>query len=273
MFTKRAGEVPVGSSRANRATQTETKRAEGTPPGAVGRHTLESAPDRAMRILIVDDDTPTLELLARTLSRAGHVCVPAGSCRDAEVRLTGSEFDLVVLDVMLPDGSGVDLCRELRRKNVSTPVLLLTARGGVGDRVAGLDAGADDYLGKPFAISELVARIRALGRRGPVLRDELLRIGDLEVDLAGRRVVAWGATVPMTARELAILEVLAKQRGRVIARDHLMEAVWGNVSESIAASLEVLVARIRRKLGKSAGLLRTVRGLGYALDEGPGQAV
>jgi two-component system, OmpR family, response regulator len=150
---------------------------------------------------------------------------------------------------MLPDGSGIDLCRALRERQMTTPVLLLTARGAVGDRVAGLDAGADDYLAKPFAISELLARVRALGRRGPVLRNEVIRAGDVQIDIGGRRVSAASKSVPMTARELAIIEVLAKNCGRVVTREHLMEAAWGRVSEAIANSLEVLVARIRRKLG------------------------
>jgi DNA-binding response OmpR family regulator len=220
-----------------------------------------------MRILIVDDDEPTRALLARSLGRAGHTAVLAGSYHQAEVLAMEEAFDLVLLDVMLPDGSGVDLCRHLRAARVKTPVLLLTARGGVGDRVAGLDAGADDYLPKPFAISELLARCRALGRRGPVLREETIRIRDLDVDLPGRRILLDGKVLPMTARELAIVEVLVKQRGRVIAREDLMEAVWGKVNRSVASSLEVLIARVRRKLGDNAGLLRTVRGVGYAFEE------
>ena len=220
-----------------------------------------------MRVLIVDDDPPTLELLVRSVNRAGHLCVPAESCRRAESLLVEQTFDLLLLDVMLLDGSGVDLCRRLRASGLSVPILMLTARGAVGDRVAGLDAGADDYLAKPFAISELLARVRALGRRGPAMRDDVIRIRDLVVDVGGRRVLIKGNVVPMTARELAIVEVLAKDRGRVIAREHLMEAVWGNVTSSASNSLEVLIARVRRKLGESGALLRTVRGVGYAFEE------
>jgi two-component system OmpR family response regulator len=202
-----------------------------------------------MRILVVDDHAPTRELLIRSFGRSGHVSVAAGSCAEAHSRTVDDRFDLLVLDVMLPDGSGIDLCRALRERQMTTPVLLLTARGAVGDRVAGLDAGADDYLAKPFAISELLARVRALGRRGPVLRNEVIRAGDVQIDIGGRRVSAASKSVPMTARELAIIEVLAKNCGRVVTREHLMEAAWGRVSEAIANSLEVLVARIRRKLG------------------------
>jgi DNA-binding response OmpR family regulator len=218
-----------------------------------------------MRILVVDDHGPTRELLARSFGRSGHATVAVASCLEARAQ-AGEGFDLIVLDVMLPDGSGVDLCRTLRERKLTTPVLLLTARGAVGDRVAGLDAGADDYLAKPFAIAELMARVRALGRRGPALRDEVIVAGDVEIDLGGRRVSVAGKSVPMTARELAILEVLAKSSGRVVTREHLMEAAWGRVGEAVANSLEVLVARIRRKLGGPAAPIRTVRGIGYALE-------
>jgi two-component system OmpR family response regulator len=220
-----------------------------------------------MRVLIVDDDHPTCDLLLRSFSRAGHLARQAATCEEAEAAVTSDHFDLLVLDVMLPDGSGVDLCRSLRSQGVSTPVLLLTARGAVGDRVAGLDAGADDYLGKPFAVSEVLARARALGRRGPAVRAEVVRLGDLELDFAGRRMLVRGEQVLVTAHELAILEVLAAHPSRVVSREHLIEAVWGSVTPSAANSMEVLIARIRRKLGGAAALLRTVRGVGYVLGE------
>jgi DNA-binding response OmpR family regulator len=219
-----------------------------------------------MRILVVDDHPPTLELLVRNLKRDGHLTSAVASCSEAEAFATSEHFDVLVLDVMLPDGSGVDLCRNLRRQSITTPILLLTARGAIGDRVAGLDAGADDYLAKPFAISELLARVRALGRRGPVLRDEIVVTRDVEIDFGARRVAIGGKAVAMTTRELAILEVLAKNRGRVVTREHLMEAVWGSVSETAAGSLEVLVARIRRKLGGQTSPIRTVRGVGYGIE-------
>jgi len=148
---------------------------------------------------------------------------------------------------------------------VQLPILLLTARGDVRDRVAGLDAGADDYLVKPFAVLELLARIKALARRGPVVRDRSVTFGPLLVDLESRRVCVGGEEVPLTSKELAIIEVLAARPGRVLTRDHLIESVWGEVTESAAASLDVLVARIRRKLAGGAAALRTLRGVGYAL--------
>jgi DNA-binding response OmpR family regulator len=222
-------------------------------------------PAQSMRVLIIDDDQPTLDLLLRSFTRGGHLGAAGRSCKEAEAAVAQDRFDLIVLDVMLPDGSGVDLCRKFRGRGVVTPILLLTARGEVGARVTGLDAGADDYLAKPFAISEVLARARALGRRGPALRDDVVRLGEVTMDFAGRKLVVRGQPVLVTAQELAILEVLASHPARPITREHLMEAVWGNVLESTGNSLDVLVARIRRKLGSSAALLRTIRGVGYAL--------
>jgi DNA-binding response OmpR family regulator len=218
-----------------------------------------------MRILVVDDHAETRQLLTRTLVGADHQVRAAGSCLQARDLLDAQRFDVVVLDVMLADGSGVDLCRNLRASGVTTPVLLRTARGDVRDRVVGLDAGADDYLAKPFALSELVARVRALGRRGPLVRADVVKVGDVAVNLAARQVSKAGRPVPLTARELAIVEVLAMRRGGVVPRDELIESVWGEVTESAFSSLEVLVGRIRRKLGGAA--IRTVRGIGYALVE------
>jgi DNA-binding response OmpR family regulator len=221
-----------------------------------------------MRILVVDDDLPTRELLVRSLGRAGHVASAAANCGEANTMVLAERFEIVVLDVMLPDGSGVDLCRALRQQRVDTPILLLTAQGAVGDRVEGLNAGADDYLPKPFAVSELLARVGALGRRGPALRKEVVVMGAVEIDLAGHRVSLAGKSVAMTARELAILETLARHQRQVVSRDHILESVWGTISETKANTLEVLMARIRRKLGGPRAPIRTVRGLGYSLDEG-----
>jgi two-component system, OmpR family, response regulator len=220
-----------------------------------------------VRILVVDDHAETRQLLVRSFEQAAHTVEPVGSCAAALSALEQRRFDLVVLDVMLPDGSGVALCRELRALPVTTPVLLLTARGQVRDRVEGLDAGADDYLAKPFALSELMARARALGRRGPALREARVRAGDVTVDLSARRVWRGEAPVALTAREFAIVEVLALRRGAVVSRDDLVESVWGEVTDSALASLEVLMARIRRKLG-AASAIHTVRGMGYTLERG-----
>src|SRR3954471_5210024 len=154
-----------------------------------------------MRVLIVDDHPPTRDLIARAMTRAGHVAVAEPTCAAATERLECERFEVAILDVMLPDGSGMDLCRALREGGCSMPILLLTARGGVGDRVAGLDAGADDYLAKPFAMAELVARVRALARRGPAFRAEAVCLGLVRFDLAGRKVTLGDQPLHLTARE------------------------------------------------------------------------
>jgi two-component system OmpR family response regulator len=219
-----------------------------------------------MRVLVVDDHPETRTLVARHLERASHGVVAVGSSAAAAAALSEAPFDVVVLDVMLPDGSGVELCARWRADGVEVPILLLTARGSVRSRVEGLEAGADDYLGKPFALSELGARVTALGRRGPRLRERVVKVGPLVVELDARRVRVRDKTIALTAKELSIVEFLAGRRNRVVARDELIEGVWGDLSESARASLDVLVMRIRRKLGPDAELLRTVRGLGYALE-------
>jgi two-component system, OmpR family, response regulator len=219
-----------------------------------------------MRILVVDDELEMRELLSRNLGRT-HGVKSVGSCEEAVTVLAHTRFDVLILDVMLPDGSGIDLCSKLRTDGVAAPILLLTARGEVRSRVAGLDAGADDYLAKPFALTELRARVTALGRRGPMRRDRAVVIGPLVVDLEGRRVRVNDRALPLTAKELAIVDLLATRRDKVVAREDLIESVWGEVTDSARASLEVLIARIRQKLGNCAHLLQTVRGVGYLLGE------
>lgn len=219
-----------------------------------------------MRVLIVDDHPPTRDLLTRSMTRVGHVAVAEATCAAATERLASEQFAVAILDVMLPDGSGMDLCRSLRDGGCSMPILLLTARGGVGDRVAGLDAGADDYLAKPFAMAELVARVRALARRGPAFRSEAVRLGRLRFDVASREVTLGEQALHLTAREFAIIEVLVRNVDRVVHREHLVEAVWGDPEQLTANSLEVLIARIRRKFGGEAVRLETLRGVGYKLS-------
>lgn len=216
-----------------------------------------------MRVLIVDDHGEVRDLLVRSLRRDGHDVTSAATASEARERLEVGSMAVIVLDVALPDGSGIDLCRELRRDGIRTPVLLLTAHAAVPERVAGLDAGADDFLGKPFAVSELRARVRALGRRGPELRPLAIRCAGAQLDFLARRAERVGTEVPLTAREWSLLEVLASRSGRFVSRQEITELVWGSAVEG-AASLEVLVARIRRKLGD--GVLRTMRGHGYAIS-------
>ena len=219
-----------------------------------------------MRILLVEDSERVAETVGAGLRARGWGVQIAGGLREADEAVGSQHFDVAVVDVGLPDGSGVEWCRAARKAGSELPILLLTARNGVGDRVAGLDAGADDYLGKPFSMDELVARVRALSRRGPRWTESVRRYGTLVVDRDRRVVSVNDERLALTTRELDIVALLAWRDGRVVQRDEVLEAVWGDASERAAASLEVLVARIRRKLAERGvrDALRTVRQVGYA---------
>lgn len=221
-----------------------------------------------MRILVVEDSTPTRELLARSLASAGFEVTFASRIVTGRRRVEEGAFDVIVLDIMLPDGSGLELCREFRERGILTPILFLTARGDVEDRIAGLDAGGDDYLRKPFALAELQARLRALGRRQGLTPPARLEGGGTVVDFTARKLVQDGVEVPLTAREWGVLELLASRSGRVVSRDELLEALWGEQSPEASASLDVIVSRLRRKLGDAPGRCRvsTVRGEGYRFE-------
>jgi DNA-binding response OmpR family regulator len=192
--------------------------------------------------------------------------------REANEALSSStHFDLAIVDVGLPDGSGLDFCRSVREAGGEVPILVLTARNDVSDRVVGLDAGADDYLGKPFSMDELFARMRALGRRGPRWQQSVQRFGPVVVDADQRSVSIGEARLPLTTREFDIVALLAGRRSRVVPRDEILEAVWGDATERAAASLDVLVVRIRKKFAEHGvrEVLRTVRHVGYAWELEP----
>jgi len=216
-----------------------------------------------MRVLVVDDEREVSDLVLRALQREGHAVRVALSIAEAESALAEAVPELLILDLVLTDGSGLDLCRAIRRLGHRMPILLLTAHGEVPRRIEGFEAGADDFLPKPFAVAELRARVRALARRGPIPRDTVVQIGDLELDLAARRAARAGSEIPVTAREWAIIELLVARRGRLIHRSEILESIWGDGSDAASASLDVIIARVRRKLG--ASVIRTVRGEGYAL--------
>jgi DNA-binding response OmpR family regulator len=224
-----------------------------------------------LRILVVEDSAEVRTFVEVTLRQAGFDVRGVASCAAAEAALREGGVAGVVLDWMLPDRPGIDLCRAMRRDGDATPVLMLTARGEVEDRVAGLDAGADDYLKKPFAAAELKARVKALLRRGPRLADEIVHIGPVELHAGARRIVSSGREIPLTAREYDILETLARQRGRVVPRSSLLLSVWGSDDDAASSSLEVLVARLRRKLGAAGApeAIATLRGVGYSLRAEP----
>jgi two-component system OmpR family response regulator len=222
----------------------------------------------APKIVVIEDDAETREAVRRALAEDGFDVETHGRASTGHDAMVQGSVAAVILDVSLPDGNGIDACREWRRNGLRTPILMLTARTDVGSRVAGLDAGADDYLGKPFALAELRARLRALLRRGPAAAsNRVLRRAEIVVDFERRQAWVAGIEVPLTRRELDVLERLARGGGHAVARNDLLEEVWGEASPETAASLEVILARLRRKLeldGKGM-LIRTIRGFGYAL--------
>jgi len=214
-------------------------------------------------VLVVDDNAELLELVVTSLEREGHRVASLTTASEAMSSLDRSTFDVIVLDIGLPDGSGIDVCRKARARGLSTPILILTARAAVDQRVEGLDAGADDFLAKPFAVAELRARVRALGRRTGISAARTWSHGSVALDFPKRYATVEGREVPLTAREWSILDVLASARGRVVPRTRILEEVWSDGDSAAAASLDVLMTRIRKKLGSDA--VRTVRGEGYAL--------
>jgi len=222
-----------------------------------------------MRILVIDDEADVRSVVTRALKADGHAVSTAVDLDTARKRLIDGT-DLIVLDLRLPDGFGLDLCRELRATGSTVPILLLTALSQVALRVEGLDAGADDFLAKPFAVAELRARVRALGRRGTLPRGLVYAHEDVVLDFAGRYAKRVGHRVAVTSKEWAILEILARRTGRTVSRQDLLEGVWGDASEAASGTLEVLIGRLRRKLG--ANLIQTLRGEGYSLVEGRGHA-
>ncbi len=220
-----------------------------------------------MRILLIEDDEPLAAAVVAGLQEHGHQVRRAATFADGR-RAGCDAFDFIILDVMLPGGSGFELCRGLRAAGCTTPVLMLTARDAVDDRVAGLDAGADDYLTKPFAFRELLARVRALGRRRAALVPAVVRIADLEVDLAAHTVRRAGRDIELTAKEFALLECFVEHRGAVVDRAVITSHVWDDNHDPFTNVLEVLVRRLRRKIddGFEPRLIHTLRGAGYRLS-------
>jgi len=231
---------------------------------------LTSNPDVAvhLHLLLVEDDRELGTAIETGLIEQGFVVQRVRTGRDARARALALAFDLVVLDINLPDVSGLALCAELRTRGVTAPILLLTARDSVADRVAGLERGADDYLTKPFAFAELVARLRALARRAPLNAGASVSLGDLRIDFGARRVLRAGAPLELTAKEFALLEVLARSAGEVISRPTITAHVWDDNHDPFDNVLEVLVRRLRRKLdgNHATSVIQTVRGMGYRLD-------
>ena len=220
-----------------------------------------------MKILLLEDDVRLSGLIVRGLRREGHAVDPARTVEDARWSTAESTYDVLILDVMLPDGDGFGLCAELRASGDWTPVLMLTARDAVADRVRGLDVGADDYLVKPFAFAELVARLRALARRGSTERPNVLTCGDVSLDPATRRVSAGTASVTVVGREFALLEYFLHHQDEVLSRSRIIDEVWDWAVEGTPRIIDVYVSALRSHLGRGARTPRieTVRGVGYVL--------
>ena len=220
-----------------------------------------------MRVLIVEDEAKMADLVRRGLAEQGAVADAVARGEDALWMAGATAYDAIVLDVMLPGIDGFETCRRLRAAGVWTPVLMLTARGEVEDRVAGLDGGADDYLVKPFALAELGARLRALARRGPRERPAVLQVGDLRLDPAERRVWRGDAEIALSATELALLEALMRRPGEVLSRLALLEAGWDSAYENRSNVVAVYIRYLRNKVDRPFGRreIETVRGGGYRL--------
>lgn len=225
-----------------------------------------------MRLLLVEDDARLADLVMRSLREQGYAVDHATDGESAIVQAAVNPYDAIVLDVHLPRRSGIEVCAEIRRRRNRVPILMLTARDAVKDRVAGLDAGADDYLTKPFDLSELHARVRALLRRMPEMAPQVIAVGDLTVDLAAQRAERAGRALALTTKEYVLLEYLARNAGRVIGRAELVEHVWDENHDPFTNALEVYVNRLRKKLdGGGAPLIHTRRGAGYVLSADGGE--
>jgi two-component system copper resistance phosphate regulon response regulator CusR len=218
-----------------------------------------------MRLLLVEDDPELAVILTEGFREQGIDVARAATFGAGRALAASAEHDLILLDVMLPGGSGFDLCRKLRDQGIETPILMLTAKDELDDRVTGLDAGADDYLVKPFAFRELLARVRALSRRAPGLVPKKVAVADLEVDLSGRRATRGGQPIDLTAKEFSLLEFLVTHKDIVVDRAAITAHVWDENHDPFTNVLEVLVRRLRRKIDDDfePKLIHTLRGAGY----------
>ena len=222
-----------------------------------------------MEILIVEDDRRMASLLDRGLQGEGHRVFVASDGPEGLDFARLREYDVIVLDVLLPGMNGFEIAERLRQEGNKTPILMLTAKDAPGDAVQGLDSGADDYITKPFSFEELLARIRAVSRRGPIARTPLLKVGDLNLDPAAHEVRRAGREITLTPREFQVLELLMRRAGWVVPRDALMDAVWGGDTDVGFNTVDAFVSSLRRKLDApgAARLIHTVRGIGFCAKE------
>jgi two-component system, OmpR family, response regulator len=224
-----------------------------------------------VRLLLVEDDAKLARAVGRGLRHEGYAVDVVADGDAALAQAAVWDYDGIVLDVMLPNRDGFDVCRTLRERDCWAPILMLTARGQVGDRIRGLDLGADDYLAKPFDFGELLARLRALVRRAPAQRPARVQVGDLVVDPSTHEVARAGVAVALTAREFAVLEYLARHAGEAVTRATLLDHVWDENFEGSTNVVDVYVGYLRKKLEQpfDRPLIRTIRGVGYALEAEP----
>ena len=217
-----------------------------------------------MRVLVVEDEPDLLSALVQTLQEEGYAADQAADGHEGLFKAESSDYEAIILDLMLPGIDGLEILRRLRQQRRKTPVLILTARDSVNDRVTGLDTGADDYLIKPFALSELLARLRALIRRNAGQVDPLIQISDVVINTTTHTVCRNGTEVPLTAREYALLELLTLYRGKLITRTMIYEQLFGDDDDTLSNVVEVHVSHLRKKLGKD--FIQTRRGQGYQVD-------
>lgn len=222
-----------------------------------------------MRLLLVEDDVRISRFLAKGLREVSYAVDVAMDGEDGLYQAEITEYDLIILDVNLPKKDGFEVCRELRSRGTKVPILMLTARDAVDDRISGLDHGADDYLTKPFEFRELLARLRALSRRHSEIRSSKMQIADLEIDTVSQRVKRGGRTIDLTSKEYALLEFLAVSRGKVVGREEISTHVWDDNFETFSNLIEVYIKRLRSKMdeGFPIQLIKTRRGAGYVLDD------
>ena len=227
-----------------------------------------------MRILVVEDETVAATVLAKGLREHAYAVDVASDGSTAFEQATINDYDLMIIDVLLPGMNGLDLCGRLRADGVTAPILMLTARAEPDQRVQGLDAGADDYLAKPYHFPELLARVRALLRRGPALASQVVEVDDLRMDTRARRVERAGRPIQLTTKEYALLEHLLRRRGDVVGRADIAEHVWDDSFDPMSNLIEVYIQRLRRKVddGHAVKLIHTRRGAGYTLDIGDAES-
>lgn len=243
------------------------RRSRSTEPPLIYRFSCRLPYDARMRLLLVEDDARIARFVAKGLREQAYAVDVAGTGDDALYQAAVNTYDLVILDVMIPGRDGFAVCRELRKSGQRMPILMLTARDAVEDRIAGLDHGADDYLTKPFEFRELLARLRALLRRSGELRPAKITVADLVLDTGAQSATRAGRNVTLTAKEYALLEYLARNAGRVVGRAEIAEHVWDETFDPFSNLIEVYINRVRRKIDADASkpLLQTRRGAGYVL--------